>query len=222
MKTIHALNKLWHPLKSRLNAAGHWLPPFFLRALLFWEFYEAGVGKLKGDNWFSSIQQNFPPVFKTMSPDTLWLMAAWGETVFAVLLLLGLFTRFAAISLIVITAVAVYAVHWPESYDSLSQLWQGYAISNDGYGNFKLPLLFIVMLLPLVFSGGGKLSLDYLFNYLIGSDNRPPQHSDFISKGLALFVVALPLLFFFPIFAIVLIVIGFILIVGNNFITPQD
>lgn len=222
MKIIHSLNCLWQPLKSRLNAAGHWLPPFLLRAILFWEFYEAGVEKLKGNNWFASIQQNFPPVFKSMHPDTLWLMAAWGETVFAVLLLLGLFTRFAAFSLIVLTAVALYAVHWPESYDGLSQLWQGYAISNDGYGNFKLPLIFMVMLLPLVFSGGGKLSLDYLVNYIIGCDDRPPQQSDFISKGLALLVFSVPLLFFFPLFSAVLALFGLLLIIGNHYMTPQD
>jgi putative oxidoreductase len=221
MNLIKSVNNLWHPLKSRLNAAGHWLPSFFLRALLFWEFYEAGTGKLKGENWFASIQQNFPPIFKSMHPDTLWMMAAWGETVFAVLLLLGLFTRFAAFSLIVITAVAVYAVHWPESYDSLSQLWQGYAISNDGFGNYKLPLIFIVMLLPLVFSGGGKLSLDYFFNFIVGCDHRPPQQSDFISKGLSLLIIAVPLVFFFPVIATILALIGLLLIVSQNFITPQ-
>ncbi|MCW8869941.1 MAG: DoxX family protein [Proteobacteria bacterium] len=222
MNTIQSVNNLWQPLKSRLNAAGHWLPPFFLRALLFWEFYEAGVGKLRGENWFSSIQQNFPPVFRSLNADTLWLMAAWGETVFAVLLLLGLFTRFAAFSLIIITAVALYAVHWPDSYDGLSQLWQGYAISNDGYGNFKLPLIYMVMLLPLVFSGAGKISLDYLMNVILGVDDRPRQQSDFISKGLTLLILALPLLFFFPILSITMAVIGLVLIASNNYITPHD
>ncbi len=222
MKIIRSINGFWLPLKSRLNAAGHWFPPFFLRAILFWEFYEAGVGKLNGENWFDAIRENFPPVFRDLHPDTLWFMAAWGETVFAVLLLIGLFTRFAAMALIVITAVALYAVHWPEAYDSLSQLWQGYAISNDGYGNFKLPLIFMVMLLPLVFSGGGKLSLDYVFNYLVGCDDRPPQQSDFISKGLALLVLATPLLFFFPVLSIIMAVTGLLLIAGNGFITPQD
>ena len=31
-----------------------------------------------------------------------------------------------------------------------------------GYGNFKLPLIFVAMLLPLVFTGAGRLSLDEL------------------------------------------------------------
>jgi hypothetical protein len=78
------------------------------------------------------------------------------------------------------------------------------------------------MLLPWVFSGGGKLSLDYLFNYLMGVDDRPEQQSDFISKGLAILVLAVPLVFFFPVMSLVLAVIGLLLIAGNGFITPQD
>ena len=30
----------------------------------------------------------------------------------------------------------------------------------DGSGNFRIPLLFIVMLIPLAVSGAGKLSID--------------------------------------------------------------
>ena len=83
-------------------------------------------------------------------------MATWGEIVFALLLLLGLFTRFAAFSLVMITVVAMSSVHWPntETWSSFSELLQGYAITADGFGNYKLALLFILMLLPLVFYGG--------------------------------------------------------------------
>ncbi len=38
----------------------------------------------------------------------------------------------------------------------------GHAISDQGYGNFKLPVLFMAMLLPLVFTGAGRLSVDAL------------------------------------------------------------
>jgi putative oxidoreductase len=44
----------------------------------------------------------------------------------------------------------------------LSELAQGYSISNKGYGNFKLPLIYLAALLPLLLSGAGKLSLDTL------------------------------------------------------------
>ncbi len=36
----------------------------------------------------------------------------------------------------------------------------GYAITDQGFGNFKLPVLFMAMLLPLIFTGAGRLSVD--------------------------------------------------------------
>src|SRR3546814_4114766 len=69
-------------------------------------------------------------------------MATWSELIFSIMLLLGLFTRFTAFSLFVVTVVATVAVHWPNAWDSLGQLWQGYQISPKGdVGNYKLPLL---------------------------------------------------------------------------------
>jgi putative oxidoreductase len=44
----------------------------------------------------------------------------------------------------------------------LSELAQGYSISNKGFGNFKLPLIYLAALVPLVLSGPGKFSLDAL------------------------------------------------------------
>ena len=42
--------------------------------------------------------------------------------------------------------VATAAVHWPDMWSMWSELLKGYSISDRGYGNFKLPLLFTVML----------------------------------------------------------------------------
>ena len=64
-------------------------------------------------------------------------------------------------SLIVLTVVAIASVHWPASWNSLAELMQGYGFTDKGQGNFKLPVLFIGMFLPLVFMGPGRLSLDY-------------------------------------------------------------
>lgn len=221
MSLTQNLQTFWHLLTSRLNSAGQWIPPFFIRLILFWEFYEAGTQKLNGKNWFGSIQDNFPWPFNHIPAEISWFMAAWGEYLFAILLLLGLFTRFAAVSLLVITAVATAAVHWPESYSSLSQLWEGYAISNKGAGNFKLPLLFVILLLPLIFSGPGKFSLDHLLTKLTGNDTSHPITSDFISKGLALIVIGLPLFFVMQTLGIVLIAAGIALVFFDRFITPR-
>lgn len=161
-------------LTARLRASGDYIWPLALRLILAWEFWEAGVTKLHGKNWFADIpwadwQRGFPWPFSTLSVELNWLAATWGELVFSLMLLFGLFTRFAAISLVVISAVAAAAVHWPAQWGSFAELWQGYAItSKDGSGNFKLALLFIIMLLPLVFHGGGRLSLDHLLLKISG------------------------------------------------------
>lgn len=218
--SLNTAQNLWESTTSRLNSVGQWIPPFFIRLILFWEFYEAGTQKLKGSNWFSDIQNNFPFPFNHIPADVSWFMAAWGEYIFAILLLLGLFTRFAAVSLLVITAVAAAAVHWPESYSSLSQLWEGYAISNKGAGNFKLPLLFVILLLPLIFSGAGKFSLDHILTKFMKGDTSHPLQSDFVSKGLGLLVMGLPLFFVMPTIGIALISFGVVLIVADRFITP--
>ena len=66
-------------------------------------------------------------------------------------------------ALLLLTIVAIDAVHWPAAWSSLAELWQGYAITDKGFGNYKLPLLFLLMLVPLVLNGAGRLSLDHLF-----------------------------------------------------------
>ena len=62
----------------------------------------------------------------------------------------------------ILSIVAISGVHWPDDWSSLAELWKGYAITNKGFGNYPIPLLFIAMLIPLVFTGAGKLSLDNL------------------------------------------------------------
>jgi putative oxidoreductase len=145
----------------------------------------------------------------------------WGEIICAIFILLGLFTRFAAISLIVITVVATAAVHWPDSYSSLSELWKGYAISDKGFGNYKLPLLYIIMLLPLLFSGAGKFSLDNLLAKLSNYADSQAQISDLGMWGLAIMAIGVPLMFVMPTLGTGLAVIGLITLVANKFMTPQ-
>ena len=172
---------------ARLRASGDYLWPLALRLIMFWEFWEAGTRKLHGENWFAEIpwadwQIGFPWPFSNLPVELNWLFATWGELIFSVLVLFGLFTRFAALSLLVITVVATAAVHWPAEWVSLTELWKGYVITAKDAGNFKLPLLFVVMLLPLVFHGGGKVSLDHLLLKLTG---RESCISDRIGDGIA-------------------------------------
>lgn len=137
-----------------------WLPQLFLRLILAWEFGEAGFEKLHGENWFANISFPFP--FNLISSETSWHLATFFEIFGAFALVIGLATRFFSASLITLTIVAIMTVHWPDSWSTLTELWKGYAITDNGYGNYKLPLLYLIMFLPLFFGGAGKLSMDYV------------------------------------------------------------
>lgn len=137
-------------LRGYLNRLGEWLPQLGLRALLAYEFWESGVEKFRGENWFAEIQDAFPFPFDSVPAGISWFLATWSELLGAVALLLGLGTRFFSAALMVLTGVAWAAVH----------AGNGYNVCDNG---FKLPLIYLVLLLPLLLSGPGKLSLDHLF-----------------------------------------------------------
>ncbi|WP_288053138.1 DoxX family protein [Methylobacter sp.] len=138
------------------------MPPLLLRLILAYEFWEAGMMKYDGENWFSHLQFPFP--FSLLADDTLWFMTTWVEIIGAMALTLGLATRFFTLSLTILTVVAINTVHWPAEWNTLSELWQGYAITDKGHGNFKLPLLYLIMFMPLLLGGAGRWSLDYVLN----------------------------------------------------------
>jgi putative oxidoreductase len=132
-----------------------------IRLLMAYEFGKAGTIKFNGQNWFGNVQDNFIFPFNVIPADVSWFMATWFEILGAFGLLVGLFTRFWAITLVVISIVAISGVHWPAEWSGLSELWESYRITKkDGSGNFRVPLLFIAMLMPLVFHGAGTLSVD--------------------------------------------------------------
>jgi putative oxidoreductase len=155
-----SFNKSYHWLVSVLESIGNWFPQLILRLILAWEFGEAGIAKYNGENWFANITFPFP--FNLVSSEVSWGLATYFEILGAAALVLGLAIRFFSLSLIVLTIVAILSVHWPESWNTLSELWRGYAITDKGFGNYKLPLLLLIMLLPLLFNGAGRLSLDHL------------------------------------------------------------
>ena len=143
-----------------LDRAAPWLGLLAVRLLMGWEYLEAGLEKYHGQNWFADIQTQFPFPFNVVSPTISWQMATWFEIAGGVALIIGLGTRFFALSLIILTVVAISAVHWPADWSTIAELLKGYVISDDGFGNFKLPVLFLAMLSGILFYGPGKLSLD--------------------------------------------------------------
>jgi putative oxidoreductase len=156
------LHQFWKRVVNVLDPAGDWLALIPIRLLLAWEFGKAGVMKFNGNNWFANVQDNFPFPFNIIPVEISWFIATWAEILGAVGLILGLFTRFWAFSLVILTIVAIAGVHWPDDYSGLVDLWKGYSVSDKGFGNYRIPLLFLAMLIPLVFKGGGKFSLDHI------------------------------------------------------------
>lgn len=145
------MDALTEKLKSLLEATdslGEWIALLALRFILAIEFWDAGIEKLHGSNWFVDIKDQFPFPFSLFSPDFSWHLATGFELVGPLALALGLGTRFFALSLSILTLVAIAAVH----------AGHGYTISEGGW---KLPLIYLAMLLPLILSGPGKLSIDH-------------------------------------------------------------
>ena len=140
---------VWEKFSSYLDHAGEYIPQLGIRLFLAYEFGIAGVEKFQGSNWFASIQSDFPFPFNIISPEISWQLSTWFELLGAAALVLGLATRFFSMSLIILTVVAWAAVH----------SGNGYNVCDNGY---KLPLVFLIMFVPLLFSGAGKASVDYL------------------------------------------------------------
>jgi len=164
---VQALHRFWqHYIAGILDPVGDWIGLLPIRLLMAWEFCSAGTMKLRGENWFASIQDNFPFPFNVIPVDVSWHLATWTEILGAIGLAIGLATRFWAFGLIVITIVAIAGVHWPMDWSSLEELWMGYAVRDMGFGNFRIPLLFIAMLVPLALKGAGKLSVDHYLSRL--------------------------------------------------------
>ncbi|HNF88257.1 MAG TPA: DoxX family protein [Thiobacillaceae bacterium] len=132
-----------------LNNAGAWVGPLGLRLLLAKEFWDSGLEKWNGMNWFADIMDQFPFPFNVIPTDVSWTISTWSEVGGAIALVLGLGTRFFSLSLFIVTIVAWASVH----------AGNGYNVCDNGW---KLPLIYLVMFVPLMLTGPGKLSLDHV------------------------------------------------------------
>ena len=167
---MDVLIDLKHKIVGVLEPAGDWVALLPIRLLMAYEFGKAGLMKYNGNNWFANYQDDFLFPFNIVPVEISWFMATWAEILGGFCLIFGLFTRFWALSLIVISIVAISGVHWPDDWNSLAELWESYAISrkSDAHGNFRVPLLFIAMLFPLVFKGAGRISIDHYLQRFLG------------------------------------------------------
>lgn len=144
---MSALVEFINKANMKLALSGEYVANLVLRLFLAWEFGESGVTKFMGSNWFTEIQGDFPFPFNIIPTDISWFIATWSELLGAVLLVIGLGTRYISIVLLILTLVAWYSVH----------AGFGYNICSNGY---KMALIYCVALIPLITTGAGKLSLD--------------------------------------------------------------
>lgn len=146
---MQAISSFGGRLYMLLERAGGFVGLLPLRLLLAWEFGEAGVEKLSGENWFASIRDDFPFPFNVVPVELSWFLATWSELLGAVALALGFGARLFGASLFILTIVAWASVH----------AGNGYNVCDNGW---KLPLIYLVMFVPLILNGPGRLSLDNL------------------------------------------------------------
>jgi len=167
------------------------LAPLALRLYLVPIFWMAGTQKLAGIDstieWFGNPEWGLG----LPAPELLAYMAAYTEAIGALLLLLGLATRWISIPLIVTMLVAIFAVHWDSGWaaiaDSSSQevavrlgaakdilrehgnyTWLtgkgSFVILNNG---IEFAVTYLLMLFALLFTGGGRyVSVDYYLSRL--------------------------------------------------------
>lgn len=146
---MNALIPVACKLTQGLNWLGQFLPQLGLRLFLAFEFWVSGMTKLHGENWFAEIQDKFLFPFSLLPVDVNWTLAMWTELLGSIALVLGLGTRFAVAALMTLDIMAWISVH----------AGNGYNFCNNG---FKLELIYLVMFIPLLLSGPGKVSLDHL------------------------------------------------------------
>lgn len=188
---IQAFSRFQEALFGRL-AYLDGLAPLALRLYLVPVLWMAGTQKLAAMPntiaWFGNTDYGLGLPFPTLMA----YLAAYTEAIGALLLLLGLATRWISIPLIILMLVAIFTVHWDHGWaaiadSSLPEIAQRLGAAREllrEHGNFawltergsfvifnngiEFAVTYLVMLLALLFTGGGRyVSVDYYLGRLI-------------------------------------------------------
>lgn len=183
----YTIHNLLFPRLRQLDGLG----PLALRLYLVPVFWMAGTQKLAGIDstieWFGNPEWGLG----LPAPELLAYLAAYTEVIGALMLLLGLATRWISIPLMITMLVAIFAVHWDNGWaavadsgsreiavrlgtarDILSEhsnySWLtekgSLVILNNG---IEFAVTYLVMLFSLLFTGGGRyVSVDYYLGRL--------------------------------------------------------
>lgn len=194
-----ALTQLYYTIHNAIFSRLKYLDglaPLAIRLYLVPVFWMAGSQKIAGMDstieWFGNSDWGLGLPF----PSVLAHLAAYTEAVGAVLLLVGLATRWISIPLIVTMLVAIFTVHWPNGWAAIADSGsQDVAVRLgaarellDSHGNYdwltekgsfvilnngiEFGVTYLIMLLSLLFTGGGRyVSLDYFMMKVFPSRN---------------------------------------------------
>ncbi|KYH27513.1 DoxX [Halalkalicoccus paucihalophilus] len=137
--------------------------PLFIRIALGIVFLVAGIGKVFAVGPKATGMAGFAGFLASLSvpmPTLFAWLVGLLELVGGLLLLVGLFTRYAAVLLAIDMLVATWLVHLPS----------GFAVGNGGY---EYTLVLALVSIALVFSGPGRLALEYaIFDHELLPGNR--------------------------------------------------
>jgi putative oxidoreductase len=121
------------------------LPPLFFRLVLAYGFYGPATMKLKNFGgiieWFTGMGMPLPKLNAFLATGT--------ETAGFILLFFGFATRIISIPLIIVMIVAIATVHIGNGFEA-------------GSNGFEIPVYYILMLISLLITGPGKISIDSL------------------------------------------------------------
>jgi len=141
--------ELLNKIKLQLNKLSD-LSPLFFRLILAYGFYKPATTKFNNFSsivdWFGSMGMPFPKLNAFLATGT--------EMVGFILLFLGLATRLISVPLIIVMIVAITTVH----------IGNGFEAGDNG---LEIPLYYILMLISLIITGPGKISLDHLISKYI-------------------------------------------------------
>lgn len=146
---MERLSRLYSTLANLLST----LAPFVdltLRAWLFMVFFwNSGLNKVQ--SWDSTLMLFENEYEVPLIPaDIAAYLGTTGELVLPLLLLIGLFSRFATVGLFIVNLVALYSYPF---------LW-----TSQGLAGFHQHLYWGAMIMVLMVHGPGKISIDWLLN----------------------------------------------------------
>ena len=110
---------MWDSLINAIQPAGDWVAILPIRLLMAYEFGKSGFTKYGASGvpgWFENLQDKFLFPFSVIPPEVSWFLATWTEIIGGICLFFGLFTRFWAFSMIILSIVAISGVHWPDRH----------------------------------------------------------------------------------------------------------